>query len=135
MTTLVRTYWHPERLNAAIAAAFPSAAKAAQDDAKARLHEKQRSDVGLRVTSANTAQLQPQGLASLFEHGRRPGYAIVPKEAQALKIGTQGFAARAVGGPMRSYPALGPAARDWALGGYQGVARRILGAAGFGRLL
>lgn len=41
------------------------------------------------------------------------------------------FFAHIEGGPMRPYPAMGPAARDWARGGYQATAKAILAAEGF----
>jgi hypothetical protein len=67
----------------------------------------------------------------MFERGRRGGYEIDPVGAAVMPIGDGRFAARVTGGPMRSYPAMGPAARDWALGGYQNVARRTLASSGF----
>lgn len=133
MTTAIRTFWRPEPLTAAIYSAFPPSVQVTVADANARLHEKQRSSWKAKQVSPGTAVLEPEGLASVFERGRRGGYKILPT-GKALKFGAgEGavFAAHAVGGPMRSYPAAGPAARDWALGGFHAVARGRLAQAGF----
>lgn len=154
----VITKFNPTRLNAAIARANAASFRVAQADALARRHNTSKSGVKLRVNSTTQADLVPTGLQSTFEQGRQGGYEINPSgqvgirrsfsrtqgstykvrakaggDKFALKfVGGDGkFAAYAVGGPMRPYPAMKPAASDWARKGYQVTARQTLAASGF----
>jgi hypothetical protein len=157
MAAIVQKRWDPTRLNASLKNATLASFKVAHADAQARRHNTSRSSVKLKINSEVQADLVPQGLQGVFEQGREGGYEINPSGATgirrsrskgvtsfrvragtgdkfALKFtgGDGGFAAYAVGGPMRSYPAMGPAAKDWARKGYQTVAKGTLAAQGFG---
>jgi hypothetical protein len=128
----VTVLWDTTRLNGAIKAATLSSFKVAQEDARARRHNKSRSDIELHITSENQAELVPKGLQSVFEQGRAGGYEIAPKKfALKFTAGDGGFAASAVGGPMPPFPAMGPAGQDWSRAGFQSTARRFLAGAGF----
>lgn len=150
--------WNPTRLNSSIKSVFPKSVLLARVEAKSRLHNKSKSDVKSRVTSSSSALLIGTGLAATFEKGREGGYEINPSgqagvrrsfsrktgsvsfksragkgDKFALKfVGGDGrFAAYAVGGDMRPYPAMGPAAQDWARVIYPRTAQAILATAGF----
>lgn len=156
VTSAVR--WDPSRLNAAIARGNRASFKVAHADALARRHNKSKSGVRLIEQSSTTAILKATGLQTVFESGRQGGYEINPgaitgvRRSYSRKTGTSsyrsragrgdktalkftggdgGFAAYAIGGPMRPYPAMGPAASDWARGGAQATMRTSLAAGGF----
>lgn len=143
--------WNPSRLNAGLSAAFRTSAVVAAADATT--HNPARRIIGVKgpVLKGTTATIVGTGLARVFEHGRKGGYPILPGGAvgprkskvqgvysyktrskrggtgTALHFrGTGGFAAYAIGGPMRAQPFLAPAAARWASIYYQQAARGAL---------
>jgi hypothetical protein len=118
--------WAPEGLNAAIERAYLESLAVAAADAKANSPDPDKVGV---VLEGNV--LKGTGLAGVFEGGRRGGYSIRPKNAQALKVGPDQFAAAVTGGPMAAKPFIHPAAMRWANGGFQNTARVNLAASGY----
>lgn len=110
---------------------FKPSAEATKVRALALRHERKNSSVTMTVAGTG-ATLRPSGkLGHIFEYGRRGGYPINPKSKKALAWGNgQFFSASAVGGAMRPYPYVRPAAAWWASGGYNEVARAVLSAEG-----
>ena len=149
-------WFDPTRLTAAVKNANVASFQLAKTDAQARRHNKSRSDVALKVISPEHGQLQPRGLQGVFEKGREGGYPINPGAITGLRKsragGTTTYRVRAgsgnatvlagpmldhplpytTGGPMRAYPAMQPAAVDWARKGYSATSKRVLLAQGFG---
>lgn len=146
------------RLNASIKSAFPKSVTLARADAQQRLHNQSKSGVRSKVVDDGRAMLIGTGLAATFEHGRQGGYEINPgaitgiRRSFSRKTGTAtykaragsgdkvalkftggdgGFAAHAIGGDMKAYPALAPASVDWVQRIYPQVAKASLSAAGF----
>lgn len=146
----------PQRLTATIRAANVAAFNATKIDALARRHNKSKSGVRLKVhPDAKSADLLPTGLQGMFEQGRPEGYPIFPGGAEGVRKsragGTTNYVVRegrgtalalagpflshplwsAVGGKMDAYPAMQPAARDFATRGYQTTSRKVLTSQGF----
>jgi hypothetical protein len=122
--------WDPSRLNAAIARGNLVSFKVAHEDALARRKAKTKTGIDLDISSSNVATMEPRGLQAMFEKGRRGGYAV-SAGGKPMPIGGGKFASAVTGGPMRAYPAMGPASQTWARGGYNTVARKNLQASGF----
>lgn len=118
--------WYPERLTAAIERAYLESLVKAEADAKAHSPDPDKAGVVLEGTA-----LRGTGLATVFEHGRRGGYEIQPRNALALKLPGGSFAEFVTGGAMAPEPFIGPAASRWANGGFQETARASLAAQGF----
>ena len=134
MASSVMVRFDPARLNAAVARGNRASFIVAHQDALERRKAKSKTGIDLDTVTSNTAVMKPTGLQSVFERGREGGYPILPK-GQVLVIRSGPAAGRVVsvveGGPMRAYPAMGPASQTWARGGYNTVARANLSASGF----
>lgn len=115
----------PARLTAAVEHAYEVSLEAARDDAEASAPTPK---AGVELQD-NT--LVATGLGPVFEHGRRGGYDIAPRDKLALRFPDGSFATMVRGGAMSPEPYIGPAAERWATGGFQAVARDELGSQGF----
>lgn len=142
--------WNPGRVNSALASAFKASTIVAATDAVKG--NPAPSVVGVKgpIVQGASATIVGTGLAPVFEGGRKGGYPIVPGGAvgprgsktrtkrtgtgRAIKFtgGDGGFAAYAIGGPMKAQPFLHPAAARWATLYYQQAARSALGILGAG---
>jgi hypothetical protein len=127
--------WDPSRLNAAIARGNRVSFEVAHRDALARRKAKTKTGIDLDTVSSSVAVMKPTGLQATFERGREGGYEVLPKKGTVLTITSGPLAGRVVrsvtGGPMRPYPAMGPASQTWARGGYNTVQKQNLAASGF----
>jgi hypothetical protein len=115
--------WFPERLNAAIAAAYKESLGAAKVEADA-----------LKPSAKVTVSLIGNELKSspaFFEEGARP-HEIAPKGSFLYLKGENRFVSAPVehpGSPPK--PHIGPASVSWATRIFQAVARARLAASGF----
>lgn len=156
MPAAVSISWNPSAVNSALARAFKASAVTAVADAVKG--NPAPSKIGVRgpIVRGTSATIVGTGLAATFEEGREAGYPILPggalgprrgKSAGAYTYKTRrkrggsggalrftggdgGFAAYAIGGPMKAQPFLHPAAARWATIYYQQAARGFLAAAG-----
>lgn len=115
--------WYPERLNAAIAAAYKDSLPAAKAAAEAQ-KPSDKVTVGLSGIDLTSSP-------AFFEEGARP-HEIAPKGPFLYLKGENRFVAGPVqhpGAPAK--PHIRPAAVEWANGLFQKVARLRLAASGF----
>lgn len=158
MPAAVSMTWNPGAVNSALAGAFK--ASAVMTAADAVRGNPAPSVVGVKgpIIRGASATIVGTGLAPVFEKGREGNYPILPGGAvgprksrvagaysyktrakrkgtgRAIKFtgGDGGFAAYAIGGPMKAQPFLHPAAARWVAIYYKQAARSALVAVGAG---